>query len=56
MVVTLDTFREDKFRGEVPKLPLCLLLASTHLFIKVEALKLCGWVDKSVFVVLMRVV
>lgn len=49
MTVTLDTFRQDKFRGEVPKLPLCLLLAGTHLFIKEEALKLCGWVDKSVF-------
>lgn len=49
MTITLDTFKQDRFRGEFPKLPICLLLASTHLFVKEDSLKLCGWVDKSVF-------
>lgn len=49
MAISLDTFKQDRFRGQFPKLPGCLLLVNTHLFIKEDALKLCGWVDKSVF-------
>lgn len=48
-MITLDTFKEDRFRSEFPDLPICFLLPDTNLFIKEEALKFCGWVDKGVF-------
>ncbi|MBW4617503.1 MAG: hypothetical protein KME21_30685 [Desmonostoc vinosum HA7617-LM4] len=48
MTITLDTFKSPEFRGNYSKLPICQLLNGKNiLFIKLDNMKLSGWVKRA---------